>query len=116
MKVYLIMPVRIADPHITALAQAHMECLEREGHEVHYPPRDAPQDDPTGQAICEVHRRAMQAADRVDVVWDINSKGSHFDLGMAYALGKPVNPVLCVDSDIAGKSYWKAVISPSTTE
>jgi nucleoside 2-deoxyribosyltransferase len=111
-KIYLIMPVRIADPGITALAQAHAEMLEREGHEVHYPPRDAPQDDPTGQAICETHRRAMQEADRVDVLWDIASKGSHFDLGMAYALGKSINPVLCVGDDPEGKSYWKAVIAP----
>jgi nucleoside 2-deoxyribosyltransferase len=110
MKIYLIMPVRIADPYVTALAQAHMECLEREGHVVHYPPRDAPQDDPTGREICEVHRRAMHEADRVDIVWDINSKGSHFDLGMAYALGKPINPVANVGDEPAGKSYWKAVI------
>lgn len=103
------MPVRGADHSLAAI---YAEDLERNGHRVHYPPRDAPQDDPTGQVICETHRAAMLAADEVHVIWDVNSKGSHFDLGMAYALGKRIVPVHALQPDTDGKSYWKAVISP----
>jgi nucleoside 2-deoxyribosyltransferase len=92
MKIYLIMPVRAALASAQIAASAYLATLEAQGHSVHFPPRDAPQDDPTGQRICEVHRAAMEAADEVHVLWDIDSKGSHFDLGMAYAMRKPIVP------------------------
>lgn len=114
MKVYLIMPVRAADPFWLRIAALHRECLELNGHTVHYPPRDAPQDCPTGRAICEAHRAAMLTADEFHVLWDIDSKGSHFDLGMAYALGKTIRPIGITAPDAPGKSYWKAVITAET--
>jgi hypothetical protein len=87
--------------------------LRKEGHGVHFPPDDAPQDDPTGAAICATHLAAMREADEVHVFWDVDSFGSHFDLGMAYALGKRIIPISCERNDNPGKSYWKAVISRS---
>jgi nucleoside 2-deoxyribosyltransferase len=108
MKIYFIMAVRGG---VAEDAKLYFERLEAAGHEVHYPPRDAPQDDETGAMICEAHRRAMVDCDEVHVHWDVESKGSHFDLGMAYALGKPIVPVSCVHADPPGKSYWKAVIN-----
>jgi nucleoside 2-deoxyribosyltransferase len=113
MKIYLIMPVRLALVSAQIAANAYLKKLEAEGHSVHFPPRDAPQEDPTGQRICEVHRSAMEAADEVHVLWDIDSKGSHFDLGMAYALRKPIvaaGPPL--QEVLPGKSYWVAIIAP----
>lgn len=102
-------PVRHADPFMLNAIEAYVAQLERDGVSVHYPPRDAPQDCPTGKAICETHRAVMVAADAVHVFWDVESKGSHFDLGMAYALGKPVVPVRCLREDTPGKSYWKVM-------
>ena len=110
MKIYLIMPVRGA----TESFIDYVQTLESEGHEVHYPTRDAPQDCPTGEAICRTHRDAMIQADAVHVLWDVESKGSHFDLGMAYALRKPIVAVKCLRPDPAGKSYWKAVCTALT--
>lgn len=107
MKIYLIMAVRGANDPYPGIYAADMERL---GHSVHFPPRDAPQDSPTGREICEVHLAAMRACDEVHVIWNVESKGSHFDLGMAYALGKKIVPVCSVQSDPPGKSYWKAVI------
>jgi hypothetical protein len=52
----------------------------------------------------------MIVADEVHVFWDAESFGSHFDLGMAYALGKRIVPVSCERPDTPGKSYWKAVV------
>jgi nucleoside 2-deoxyribosyltransferase len=111
-KIYLIMPVRASTEAARILAEQHLKLMESIGHDVHFPPRDAPQSDETGRAICETHLAAMRACDEVHVLWDAESKGSHFDLGMAYAMGKSVVPVGRIHEDPPGKSYWKAVIAP----
>ena len=109
MRIYVICPVRNADPEVTNLVKAHVSKLEQEGHNVYWPPRDAPQADPTGSAICWTHWRAMEMCDRVDVFWDVSSFGSHFDLGMAYGFGKSLRLVhLCVP-DTMSKSYVKVM-------
>ena len=109
MKVYLICPVRCADPAVLERCAAYVESLERDGHTVHYPPRDVDQGDTTGLGICDAHLRAMEAADEVHVAWDVESKGSHFDLGMAFALRKDIRRVFTVHADTPGKSYWKVM-------
>jgi hypothetical protein len=108
MKIYVLCPVRNGVPDEV---YSYVEWLEKEGNIVHFPPRDAPQDDPTGNAICSAHRKAMRGCKYVDVFWDVNSKGSHFDLGMAYALGKPVRLVKLYQPDTEGKSYVKVMKS-----
>lgn len=105
------MPVRNADPFIRAACENHCVHLETMGHRVHFPPRDAPQDDPTGSNICKIHRDAMLLCNEVHVMWDESSKGSHFDLGMAYGLGKKIVPIKLFGFDSPGKSYWKAVVA-----
>lgn len=105
----MICGVRDADPERIAFLRAYAKAQRREGHTVHFPPDDVPQDDPTGTEICAAHLRAMQKADEVHVFWNVNSKGSHFDLGMAYALGKVILPVECELPDPPGKSYWKVM-------
>jgi nucleoside 2-deoxyribosyltransferase len=109
MNVYIICPVRNCSPERTAAIRAHAERLRKSGYTVHFPTDDVNQDDPTGAAICRAHLDAMLAADFVHVFWDVNSKGSHFDLGMAYAMGKPITPVECYEPDPPGKSYWKVM-------
>lgn len=108
MNVYIICPVRNGTPQEVA---EHVAYLERDGFAVHFPPRDVDQDDSTGERICREHRAAMVACDRVDVFWDVTSSGSHFDLGMAYALGKPIKLITAYQDDSDGKSYRKAVMS-----
>ena len=105
MKIYLICPVRHVSSEQSEKIQAYVAGLEREGHSVHYPPRDVDQDDPTGLEICTNHRSAMVAADRVDIWWDPNSTGSHFDLGMAFALNKRINLVEIWGQVPSGKSF-----------
>lgn len=110
MKIYLVMPVRNSDPttrRVAYEAVAHWESL---GHQVHFPLRDAPQDCPTGERICEAHLRAMRECHQVRVLWDEDSKGSHFDIGMAYALGKPIFKTGNVGRIPPEKSYWNAVM------
>jgi hypothetical protein len=109
--IYIICSVRKAKLDRTESTRAYAQNLREAGHRVHFPPDDAPQDDPTGVAICETHLKAMREADEVHVFWDVESFGSHFDLGMAYALGKRIVPISCALVDPPGKSYWKAVIN-----
>jgi len=114
MNIYVICAVRNASPFRVNAIREHVERLREAGHHVHFPPDDVNQDDPTGEEICHAHLTAMIAADEVHVFWDVESKGSHFDLGMAYALDKKIVPGLNEHPEPPGKSYWKAVIEPST--
>lgn len=106
MRIYIICSVRDG----TDEAVFHyVEVLRAQGHEVHFPPDSVDQNDPVGTAICGAHYLAMQAADEVHIFWDVRSYGSHFDLGMAFALGKKFVPVKALQPDGEGKSYWKVI-------
>ncbi len=109
MNIYIICAVRNATTERIAEIRSYVQLLRRDGDSVHFPPEDAPQDDPTGDAICRKHLAAMKSADEVHVFWDVRSSGSHFDLGMAYALGKKIKPVECEIPDGPEKSYWKVM-------
>lgn len=109
MKIYIICAVRNATQERVAELREYAEQKRAEGHRVHFPPDDAPQSDPTGEAICRTHLDAMRDADEVHVFWDVESKGSHFDLGMAYAMQKRMVPVSCERPDGPEKSYWKVL-------
>lgn len=109
MNIYIICAVRNATPERVAGIRGYAQELRDKGHHVHFPPDDAPQEDPTGEAICSTHLAAMKSADEVHVFWDVKSSGSHFDLGMAYALDKRIVPVACELPDGPEKSYWKVM-------
>ena len=82
----------------------YVEQLESAGWDVHWPPRDTNQNDPIGYRICRDNYKAIYYSDVVHVVYDPTSEGSLFDLGMAFALCKP----LVVLNDIIlteGKSF-----------
>ena len=82
----------------------YVQMLEAEGYTVHYPPRDTPQDDPTGLRICSDNLDAILTSDRVFVIWDGKSQGCLFDLGIAFALHKAVT-ILEAPAASEGKSY-----------
>lgn len=109
MKIHLICPVR----NVTDEQQREIDayCAEKiaQGYEVHNPKYDVNQDDETGYNICESHLDSMRVADLVAVFWDVNSKGSHFDLGMAFALNKRVVLIKTYQPDNDGKSYVKVI-------
>jgi hypothetical protein len=106
MKIYIICPVRNGTP---ADVEKYVLELENLGNVVHFPPRDAPQMDGSGMFICLTHLGAMKCSDEVHVFWDVNSKGSHFDLGMAFALDKKIRLVHEYQPDGAEKSYVKVM-------
>jgi nucleoside 2-deoxyribosyltransferase len=94
MKIYFCCPVRNVIPEYKDGLDAQVEFLEKQGHEVYYPHRDTNQDDDSGLRICMDNRAAIENCDEVFVAWDGKSQGVLFDLGMAFALNKPVMPVV----------------------
>lgn len=106
---YIICPVRNISLEQQKEIDGYVLSLEKQGINVHYPPRDVEQNDPTGFNICFSHRQALLISDEVHIFWDINSKGSHFDLGMAFALGKKLVLVKSYQPDNEGKSYLKVI-------
>lgn len=92
--IFVITPVRHIKPSWQAAIADYVGLMEEQGHTVFYPPRDTPQHDSVGLRICQTNRDAIAEADEVHIAWDGLSKGCLFDLGMAFALGKPVVPIV----------------------
>jgi len=105
MRSFLICPVRGKDPSLFAEIVAG---LETDGYIVHWPPRDTNQEDATGLRICRENAAAIAAADVVHVIWDGQSQGCLFDLGIAFALGKSIIP-LDLPAPTSGKSFQNMV-------
>jgi nucleoside 2-deoxyribosyltransferase len=103
MRIFLICSVRSATPERLAEQEAYVRKLESSGHIVHYPPRDTNQH-ASGIDICRQNREAIRNADEVHVFYSPDSQGTHFDMGMAFALGKPVVVARNVPYG-SGKSY-----------
>jgi hypothetical protein len=68
----------------------YTQTLENDGDQVHLPCRDTDQDDPIGFAICQENLEAIINSDEIHIAWDPTSRGSVFDLGMAFALNTPI--------------------------
>ncbi|MFA6593912.1 MAG: hypothetical protein WCT16_01515 [Candidatus Buchananbacteria bacterium] len=107
--IYLICPVRNITPEQQTLIDDYVKRLEKAGLEVHYPPRDADQNDSIGMDICLTHAAAMEKCSFVHIFWDSKSTGSHFDLGMAFMAHKPVYLVQLFTPDSDGKSFLKVI-------
>jgi len=100
-EVYLICPVRNVTKEQQLQLDEYVKNLESNKYNVHYPPRDVKQDQ-EGYSILAAHRHAMRYCDEVHIWWDKDSKGSHFDLGMAFMLRlfMPITLKFVVANDI----------------
>lgn len=105
MNTFLICPVRGVSADETASVVAE---LEANGYSVHWPHRDTNQEDQIGFRICQDNLNAILNADVVHVVWDGKSQGCLFDLGMCFALGKKIIPVVLPEKT-EGKSFQNMV-------
>lgn len=90
MHIFLICPVNEVTDEEKIASEKYVFALETAGHTVHWPPRNTNQVDPVGLRICKDNRQAIIKADEVHVWWNGKSKGSFFDFGMAFALGKKI--------------------------
>ena len=94
MKYFAIRPVRgISEEYASAIEQ-QIEFVRSQGHEVYDPIKDTDQNDAHGLRICKDNRRAIEECDCILFMWDGKSTGSLFDLGMAFALRKSIQPVI----------------------
>lgn len=103
MKIFIIGPVRLQDKHMKIMMESYVEKLEAAGHEVHLPSRDTNQEAP-GLDICKQNVAAIEAADEVHIFYNIDSQGSHFDMGAAFALHKKLVIAATVEYG-EGKSF-----------
>jgi hypothetical protein len=75
--------------------------LRTEGHEAYVPGIETRQD--TDElTICSANRDAMSRADEVRVIWDGTSHGVVFDLGMAFAMNKPIRLEYVIPKSMRG--------------
>jgi nucleoside 2-deoxyribosyltransferase len=91
-KAFVICTVRDATPEYRAKLEAFVAEKEATGIKCHLPHRDTNQD-ASGINICTQNMRAIRAADVIYVFYNAKSTGTHFDLGIAFALGKQIEVI-----------------------
>ncbi len=87
--IYVISSVRGATPNLRHRLEQYAAKLKREGHRVYVPHRDTDQKMSTLE-INQRNRDVISRVDEVHVFYSSESQGSHFDLGVAFALDKPI--------------------------
>ena len=103
MKIFIICSVRDAVQEYRDRLESYTKILEDKGDKVHLPHRDTDQE-ATGLAICEQNAEAIREADEVHIFFNSSSKGSHFDMGVAFALNKTIR-VIQSEPYVPGKSF-----------
>jgi len=88
-KIFIICAVRSAEPLYIAKIASYVAVLKERGHEVYCPPFDTNQQ-ASGYDICRQNQAAIIRADEVHIFYNSKSQGTHFDMGVAFALGKRV--------------------------
>lgn len=103
MKVFIICTVRNAAPAYRVRLEKYVLSLEQGGHMVHLPHRDTNQCG-KGYEINRANMEAIKKADEVHIFYNPESQGTHFDMGVSFALGKKIRIVESVPIP-EGKSY-----------
>lgn len=105
MKVFIICSVRGASEEYRTKLETYVSKLENDGVKVHLPHRDTNQN-ARGFDICTQNANAIKEADEVHVFYNSTSQGTHFDMGVSFALGKTI--VIAENEKYGeGKSYPK---------
>jgi nucleoside 2-deoxyribosyltransferase len=102
-KVFIICTVRGATKDYIVKLENYVHDLEESGVEVHLPHRDTNQK-AKGYEICHENAVAIAQANEVHIFYNGTSQGTHFDMGVAFALGKKL--VIVENEEFGeGKSY-----------
>lgn len=102
-KIFIICTVRGASDEYKKKLEDYVKGLEDLGHEVHLPHRDTNQD-ARGYDICRENMEAIVSSHEVHIFYNSKSQGTHFDMGVAFALGKKI-VVVENEGYGEGKSY-----------
>ncbi len=90
-KIFLICPVRKATNEQKKWIEDFTKEKQHAGYVIHAPHIHTKQTDFLGgYAICKQNAEAVASSQEIDIYYDQSSKGSVFDLGVAYALHKPL--------------------------
>lgn len=107
-KVFIICTIRTATKKYIDKLESYVYDLESRGFDVYAPHRDTNQFD-LSYDICRQNMRGIVDADEVHIFYNSKSQGVHFDMGMAFALGKKV--VVIENEPLTnGKSFQKMLI------
>jgi len=97
--IFIIHSLNMTEDSIQFENQIHQKC--------YIPGRDTNQNQ-HGDDILKDNFKAMKDSDEnVFCLWDGESYGSLFDMGMAYALGKRIIPISYVSNDKHWKRFFK---------
>lgn len=111
-KIFVICTVRNATEEYKKALSSYVEKLEAKGNEVYLPPRDTNQEDNLtgGYRICSDNLKGIKWADEIHISYNPASTGTHFDLGMSFALGKKIVLFEDVSTEITnGKSFQNMI-------
>lgn len=90
-KIFLICPVRNATKNQKKWIENFVKEKYVVGYIIHAPHLHTVQSDLFGgYAICKQNAEAVATSEEIDIYYDQSSTGSVFDLGVAYALNKPL--------------------------
>lgn len=104
--IFLICPVRNATEEQKRWIENFVQEKYTEGYTIHAPHLHTRQTDLFGgYSICLQNANAVAKSSEIDIYYDQSSTGSVFDLGVAYALRKPLkvlneNEIIYNDSDV----------------
>lgn len=105
MKIFIICTVRNATDEYKSKLETYVSELENSGNKVHLPHRDTNQN-AKGIEICRQNMQAIKDADEVHIFYNSTSQGTHFDMGVSFALDKKI--VIVENEPLTeGKSYQR---------
>ena len=105
MKVFIICTIRDATQEYLSKLTEYVQNLENKGIIVYAPHRDTNQM-ALGYEICQQNMKGIVEADEVHIFYNPKSQGTHFDMGMAFALNK--NIVIVENEPLTeGKSFQR---------
>ena len=93
--------------HSKLLYEEALKYEKAIGEKCYIPLRDTPQENP--DVVLQENYNGMKKCSEVRVLWNGESFGSMFDMGMAYALGIPIKPILCKGEE-RWRQYFKFMI------
>lgn len=88
-KIFIICSVRGINKEYREKLEEHTLKLLNQGYKVHLPYRDTDQT-AKGIDICTQNMLAISDSDEVHIFYNSESQGTHFDMGVAFALGKKI--------------------------
>lgn len=106
-KIFIICSVRGASAEYQKKLEEYVLKLENDGNTIHLPHRNTNQSG-RGIEICTQNAEAIRNADEVHIFYNSASQGTHFDMGVAFALKKPL---VVVENEVygEGKSYPRMI-------